>query len=730
MFNRIVLSFIYLLIAATHVCADESRPKIGLVLGGGGALGFAHIGVLKVLEEQQIPIDYIAGTSMGAIVAGMYASGMSPDEIEQQFISLNWWDVLKDQSPHQDLVYRRKEENKRFMGAELGFNHWKLQLSSGISEGQKLNNVIESFVLNSSGITDFDQLNIPYRAVATDLREGKSVVLRSGNLARAMRASMAVPGAFSPVRIRDQVFVDGGVFNNIPVDVAKEMGAEFIIAVDVGKSSFDKSKEGDFNTLGEVVYRTYTIMQRPDQEKQLSQADLVISPDLNGFSPAQFHCVKDIIPRGKVAAEHVRNDLATLSIDDTAYAVFLKKQRRIRSPEILINTIEIAGNDKVSEKQINYRVKSEKGPLDLETVFQDVSRIYGMGYFETVTFDIEPKGNAYALQYNAIEKTRGPGFLHFGLKFELATDASMLWGFLLNYTRTQLNTKGGELRVNLQGGGNLREVKAEWYQPLSTSGRFFLAPSVLMNDEDIDIYYQNDVLASVDQQEVTGMLDAGISGFQYGEIRVGIRGGHVWDSGNSGAISLGDVDESVVAGTLKIRFDQLDDPVFPTKGYQVWLNGLFSDQNIGSAQTYSRMEVGAMLPLTAGRHTLIPQFSAGSSFGTDLPFYATFFLGGMDNFAGYAPYQLFGNYYGLFNLGYRYRLGQLSPTFGSGVYALARFDAGNTWIDADQIDIDDLFYGGLIGISADTLIGRCMVAIGKADEIKYPRLYISIGNNF
>ena len=240
---------------------------------------------------------------MGAIVGGMYASGMSPDEIERQFISLNWWEVLKDRSPHQFLDYRRKLDDKRFMGTEFGLKDWSFAFSPGVAYGQKLNNVLESFSINSAGITDFDQLNIPYRAVATDLRSGTSVALDSGNLAEAMRASMAVPGAFTPVRKDGMVLVDGGILNNMPVEVVKGMGADIIIAVDVGACSAARRADSDFYSLGDVVGRTYSLMQRTEQEKQLVMADLVIAPDLSDASASQFHRAAKIIPTGRKAAD-------------------------------------------------------------------------------------------------------------------------------------------------------------------------------------------------------------------------------------------------------------------------------------------------------------------------------------------------------------------------------------------------------------------------------------------
>jgi len=715
------------LLPALH--AKDERPKIGLVLGGGGALGFAHVGVLKELERLQIPIDYIGGTSMGAIVAGMYASGMSPDEIEERFTSLDWWEVLRDQSSYQFLDYRRKLDNKRFMGLEFGFKDWKILHSPGMAYGQKLNNVLETFTINSTGITDFDQLNIPYRAIATDLHSGTSVVLDSGSLALAMRASMAVPGAFTPVRMGNRVLVDGGILNNIPVEVVKSMGADIIIAVDVGASAAAKGDNSEFRSLGSIVGRTYSLMQRPNQEKQLALADLVISPSLSKSSASQFHLAEDIIPTGRKAAEQMAEQLSQYAVASPAFQTYLKKQRKKRTNEIQVTAVRIDGNQTVSDTVIRKRIKSKPGPLKLDRVFNDLNRIHGMGDFQTVSYDLIPNDDGYDLEYNTVEKFWGPAYLHFGIKLEATSDTAMLWSILLNYTRTQLNPLGGEARFDLEMGGHKRLFRGEWYQPISQAERIFIAPSISLNDKDINYYDDDTDVADIDQQIASAALDLGISFYEHGELRLGLTGGHAWVSGNSGFFNLTDVSDTIVAATTHLRLDQLDDPIFPTKGYQLSLDGLFAFSDLGSSETYSTLELKALLPLTFGPHTITPKVALGTSLKTDLPFYAWFDVGGLDSFAGYAPYQLRGNYYGVGSLGYRYRLGKLPPMLGNGVFALARLDAGNAWESAGDARLKNLDYGMLVGLGANTIAGTCTIAVGKADSTR-TRVYFTIGNTF
>jgi NTE family protein len=729
MYKRISTIFVAVSLMTASLSGKEERPKVGLVLGGGGALGFAHVGVLQELEKLQIPIDYIGGTSMGAIVAGMYAAGISPDEIEAQFLEMNWWEVLKDQSQHQFLDYRRKLDDKRFMGMEFGLNDWQVSFSPGVSYGQKLNNVLETFAINSVGITDFDKLNIPYRAVATDLRSGTSVVLDSGNLAKAMRASMAVPGAFTPVRMGDMVLVDGGILNNIPVQVVKDMGADIIIAVDVGATSADASANSEFRSLGSVIGRTYSLMQRPDQVAQLAMADVVIAPDLTGSSASHFHKADNIIPAGRLATEQLRDQLKPLAVDESTFEDFLKKQRLLHTDELLISDIKVAGNERVSTSVIEDRIKAEKGPINLDVVRDDLSRIHGMGDFQTVTYQLQPAEEGYGLDYQTIEKFWGPGYLHFGLKIEATSNAQAYWSVLLNYTRTHLNALGGEMMIDLELGGQKRHIFGEWYQPISWGEHVFLAPSATLSSEDINLYIGDDDVADIEQQFAYAGLDTGISFFEYGELRIGALGGSARVEGQSGFIGLPEINDTVVSATTRLRLDQLNHPVFPTRGYRVNFDGMFAFEEMGSSESFNKVELEALVPFSAGRHTVTPRLSAGSSLQTDLPFYALFDVGGLTSFAGMAPYQLRGNYYGVGSLDYRFLLTQLSPTFGNGVYALLRGDAGNAWFDPDSVGLDNLEYGVLAGVGADTIFGACILAVGKAESLQ-TRFYFSIGNSF
>ena len=291
---------------------DAVRPKVGLVLGGGGALGIAHVGVLRVLEKLRIPIDFIGGTSMGSIIGGLYAAGLSPDEIQAFLERQNWDEVMSDDTPRRELFFRRKQDDQRYL-FELGVKSNGLALGAGVAAGQKFNNLLQFETLRSVAVTNFDQLPVPFRAVATDLMTGAPYILDHGRLALAMRASMAVPGMFTPMRVDGRLLVDGGVVDNLPVDMVRGLGADVIIAVDVG-SSAERVDEGSLNTMGGILGRTYSIAQRPGQRAQFKKADLGIQPDLGGFTAAQFDRVSAIVPKGEQAAQAMASELARFSV--------------------------------------------------------------------------------------------------------------------------------------------------------------------------------------------------------------------------------------------------------------------------------------------------------------------------------------------------------------------------------------------------------------------------------
>ena len=703
-----------------------ARPRIGLVLGGGGALGMSHVGVLRVLEEQRIPIDCIAGTSMGSIIAGLYASGLSPDEIEAFLKGLDWREVMSDETPRRELFFRRKREDQRYL-FEMGMTRGRPSMGTGMAAGQKLNNLLEFITLRSASITNFDALPIPYRAVATDLQSGEPLVLSRGNLATAMRASMAVPGVFTAVDWEGRLVVDGGVVNNLPVDVAKAMGADVVIAVDVGAAG-DRVDPESLKTLGGVLGRTYAIAQRPGQIEMFKRADIGIQPELAGLTASQFERVAEFIPLGEAAARAQTSALARLSVDADQYARYLARQRLAPQTAPMVSTVRIEGEQRVDEAVIRGRIRSQPGaPFDIETVRRDLMRVYGVGEFQQVLFRLAPdEVGEPALTYRVTEKPWGPTYLKYGLQLRSDFEQDADWRMLINLTRMSLNRLGAEWRNEVQL-GSTQMLESEFYQPLDHRGFLFLAPRVELRDATEDVYDGHDRIAEYDVQSRLYRFDLGVQLRQYAELRLGPYAGHGRARAETGAAGLPELDEDLAGWMATLTVDRQDRSLFAREGYYVQLEGQFARDILGGERDYDRLSAVARQHISWGDHTLTFGVQGGSGGGDELPSYAQFKLGGPFVFAGLAEEQFRGDELAVGSLGYRYRLQALPSPLGRALYALTRLDVGNVWADGE--DHDDLRTGVAAGLGADTVLGPLYLAYGIADG-GYHRIYFSLGTAF
>jgi NTE family protein len=703
-----------------------SRPKIGLVLGGGGALGLAHVGVLKVLEEQRVPIDCIVGTSMGSIIAGLYASGMSPDEIQTLLEKLDWDDIMNDRTSRRELFFRRKLDDQRFL-FEVGVGRGGFRFGAGMAAGQKFNNMMEVVTLRASYTSKFDELPIPYRAVATDLIAGEAYNMSSGRLSRAMRASMAVPGVFTPVEKDGRILVDGGIVNNLPVDVAKAMGADIVIAVDVGASA-DRVDPNTLRTLGGVIGRSYTIAQRPQQMENFRRADIGIQPELDGMTASQFTRVREFIPRGEAAANNHAAELSRYSVDKETFAAVLARQRRPKPILPVIDEIRVSGNERVSEAIIRGRIRTKVGSvLDPSVVDEDLRRIFGIGEFEQVLFNLDnPEDGDAVLYFDAKERPSGPTYFRYGLRLESDFDNDANWAMLLNLTRMSLNSLGAEWRNELEV-GTTQNLFTEFYQPLNAKGIYFVAPSAEYKSELENIYAGEQRIAEFDVNTLAAYLDAGIQLRQHAEFRVG----PFWGTGNAdvktGAADLPNIEDDISGFRARLALDRKDRTIFAREGYQFYLQGHFVSPDLGGDAEYDKLESQLHVYHSTGDHTFSGGLQGGTSLNSDLPGYAQFTMGGPFSFAGLAEEQFRGSYLGIASVGYRYRIMRMPAQLGRGVYAVTRIDYGNVWVD--EFDVGDMLYGGLVGMGADTSVGPILISYGQA-EGGYDRFYFSLGTSF
>jgi NTE family protein len=377
--------------ARAETSAEPQRPRIGLVLSGGGARGFAHVGVLEVLEELQVPVDFIAGTSMGAVVGGLYASGMSPAELRQVIEDIDWVNAFDDVPPRRDLSFLRKRDDFDFLTRlRLYIKDWKIALPKGFIQGQKITNILAGLTLPVAAVHDFDALPIPFRAMATDASTGAAVALASGDLESAIRASMAVPAIFSPVEMQGRTLVDGGVANNLPVDVVREMGADIVIAVDIATRP---ATGGDVKSALGITGQMLTVLMYEntlEQLKLLGERDVLIQPDLPGITSASFEKGREGIEYGAEAARAMAEELSRLAVPTARFAEYRARLDAVPRTPPVIDAVRFDNRSLLGTEAIRHRVEVPEGePLDVARLQHELDTLYGEGIFDSVTFSLD-----------------------------------------------------------------------------------------------------------------------------------------------------------------------------------------------------------------------------------------------------------------------------------------------------------------------------------------------------
>jgi NTE family protein len=724
---RWVLAGLALCLTGGPAGAQElpERPKIGIAFSGGGAKGCAHIGVLKVLEEMRIPVDFIAGTSMGSIVGGLYATGMDPEELTDAILTVDWADALRDKPGRKDLVFRRKDDDLRYIpDLEFGLGRGGLKYPTGLRSGQKLNGLLEKFTLPVRTVTDFDDLPTPFRAVATEIATGEMVVLDHGSLAKALRASMAIPTVFTPIEIDGRLLVDGGVTNNVPVDVVRAMGADVVIAIDIGAQFADEEAVG--KSFLSILGQTNRMITRGNMIARLAQADIVIAPDIAGIGTLEFEKGHEIIERGVTQARAQADELRPYALSEAEYAAWKASRHREPDPIPVITEVRFEGNEQVDTRVLEAQVEVRTGQsLDPEAVRRDLSSLYGLGDFETVGADLEelPDGGT-AIVFQMNEKPWGPTYLRVGLgvqaDFEGENDLSL--GAAIN--RTRINPLGAEWKTELQF-GNLRVAQTSFYQPLSFDSGWFVDPGLYYRRRDLTYFVSGEGVAELDVQTTGGRLDLGYTFGRYGEARLGLVYDRITPRRQSGFIppTLGfESGETYQRGGFSLRAvaDRLDSATLPKNGSIVRLTGLHTLDALGADDEYTKLQLRYGEYRTWGRNTFFGGLDTGYS-PDELPLYDRFYLGGLFSLSAFEFGELSGDNFGVARLGYYYRLGKVLHVGGFVEAAGA---------SADYEKIPDNVYTTLTGILvADTAFGPFYIAFGQSEEGRR-KAYILFGRQF
>jgi NTE family protein len=708
---------------------SSQRPRIGLALSGGGALGLTEIGVIKWMEENHIPVDRIAGTSMGSIIGSMYATGMTPTEIQKFAEKIDWDAAFLPEPGYTELSYRRKQDRRDFVVATaLGLKHG-LKGPNGLNPGQAAGLLLDRIAFADGGITNFDELPIPFRCVATDMQSGEAIVLHDGFLADAVRASMAIPGVFTPVELNGRILADGGMVQNIPVETVRDMGADAVIAVEL---HYPPADIGQLGTLVGVLSRAIDVMITHNEHHSLALAKAKIRVDMKGFAITDYERVEELVQLGYEAAAHQSAELLPYAITDSAeWQRYLdERNARKRVPMTKIEKVVVAGADPDTDRRIQQEVtKSVQGSLDLPRLEKQLTRIAGEGQFDRLGYEGFTQNGVPALRVTAHEKTYGPPFIDLAVNVEGSGVAAFDFSAGTRITFMDLFHRGGEWRSDLLfGSSNLGAT--EYYQPLGQS-RFFVAPYVFASKWARNSFSGLTRIAVFGDERAGGGFDIGFDSGRHSEFRLGYGLFEGKLAPLIGAAGLPIVHGST--GEFRARFvwDGQDSPSVPSRGSRVVATATRVLQSPGLAQPIGQVDVQSSNFVRLGDKTsLFFDASGGTTFHGSAGPFQVFSLGGPFRLGAYLPDEFLGNHYAYASLGFRRELYRLPQLVGRKIYWGGWYEAGSAFGNQINSRGPVVVRGTFnLGVIADTIVGPIALA-GSVSPTGQSRVNFSIGRLF
>lgn len=692
------------------------RPKVCVVLSGGGARGAAHIGVLKVLEEYRVPVDCITGTSMGSLVGAAYASGMTIAEMEKLTSRITVELLFKETPPREELTIRRKQDDLRLnlFSPEIGVSdRGDVGFAKGIVSGVRLETVLRE-LSRVKGYVDFDKLPIPFRAIATDLVTGKPKVFDRGDLALAMRASMSVPGIIAPAEFDGMMLVDGGLVNNLPVDIARALGADIVIAVNLGTPL--AKAEAITNVLG-ITGQMIAILTEQNVQATLATlkpTDILILPELGTYSAGDFDNMKTTFVIGETAARKVADRLAALSLPAEQYAQLqAQRTRTMVASKLPIDEIRFGqGPSRVNSEFLGTLIETVPGePLDQARLDRDLLRLYGTGDFEHVSYRLIETPAKRILNIQGVEKAWGPNYVRFGLGLSSDFSGNSFFNLQAQYRRTWTNSNGGEWYNDVSLGRNTA-LYSEYYQPLDAKQRFFVAPYLDLERRYLDVFVGKDPASEYSLPTAIAGADFGGQFSRYGELRLGVYGGVTRPSLNSGTQLIGEEKSLTIAGVrLRAYVDQLDSVNFPKSGYAATFEAVRGLDAMGSDSDYDRWNLGAIAAYSVGRHTLgFAARGSGRITQDALPAYVAQPWGGFLQQSGFRTGQLLNERYIFGRVNYMYRL--LTVPLFEGLYAGVSGEVGDYGRPLVAGNPSGTLYSGAAFVAFDSPLGPMYLGWG------------------
>jgi NTE family protein len=702
-------------------------PRIGLVLSGGGARGLAHLGVLKVLERERIPIHAIAGTSMGAIVGGLYASGMSAAELERELLKIDWDQVFAPRVERQLLSQRRKEEDFEISPVlEFGMRAGELKAPLGALSGRGLETLLRRFTLPVRNVRDFDALPIPFRAVATDMESGQPVILQRADLAQALRSSMSIPGVFAPTELEGRILGDGGLVNNLPVDVVRAMGVDVVIAVNVGTPLAARSTLGSAPGLTAQMINILTEQNVRRSIEGLGPNDLLITPALGERSAGDFSRSGELISLGEAGVTaSARLSLAAYSLDPGGYAQWRAGRARAAAVDPTLSFVRFEGTTFTNPKRFEAQLESARGDrFDAQRAERDAQRLAASGDYVRADYRLVSSPEGDGLVFELVDKPWGPHYFRIGLDLTTNFAGQSAFNIKISHNRHWLDANGTEWRNQVQIGAVPRWA-TELYHPLNwtlgLSNDWFTAGYGEIERREVAVY-------NSENGRQRGRFNRGL-------VRLGLDLGQPW--GRLGELRLG-VTQSVLRITpdilaadyvgpreaftiretgvrLQAVIDQLDFASFPQQGYRAQSELIVGQRSGTVREGFNRFETQLTAVGTWSPHTLSATTRVQYSGQSALAGVGRYALGGFHQLSGYEPGQIDGNYLLFGRLTYTRRLDE-APVFTRGWFAGTTLEAGNAWDKRGDVRLSDLRLGTSVFVGAATGLGPLYFGLTHAPK--------------
>ena len=710
----------------------QSRPRLGVAFGGGSARGLSHVGIVRWFEEHRIPIDVIAGTSMGGLIGGAIASGMTSAELATLLGGVNW-DEMFGSLPFQYKNIRRKEDARVYPSRiEFGLKNG-LSLPIALNNGQQVDFLLTRIAGPYGTVASFDTLPTPFRAVAVDLLTAKEVVLDKGSLSSALRATMSLPGVFPPVERDGMLLVDGGALNNVPADVVRRMGADMVIAISVGASESEATVN---RSLLGLMSKTISVMMEANSRASIESADLVIRPDLDGFDSLDWRRSEELIATGYQAAEAMKDKLLPLAVSETEWAGYLEQRQTRRQsqwPAPQFVTVEGAtSSDQARIEAVLAPLVGQKA-LDVAVLESTLETFAGLDRYETVGWQLAEQDGRTGLLVQARPKAHAPPFLMLGVNLQNTTSDDFAFQLAARYLTFDIVGAGSELRVDGAIGAQPR-VGAELYLPFGRSP-LFVTGTLGAEHRTLSFVSDDVVTARYGEDRSLMGFDGGVNLGRDSDVRIGMSLGYVNANVDTGDPGLPELDGREVRARLMWRHDGQDSPVVPSHGVHAvaTLEHILSSPDAPpefstdrSNDDVTRAEIlGSVFRSVRTRNRAFLTGAAGTTWGHPL---ATeqFALGLPFRLGAYNVGELRGDNYGVLSAGYLHAVGRLPDFLGGPFYLGGWTEFGSVFDDID----DAKFRTNLaMGAIADTIIGPVLLG-GAFDFDGAWRFYFGVGRLF